>query len=326
VAPSDRPLVAVTGGAGFIGSHTVDLLVARGCRVVVLDDFRTGKRANLARWADRARYGLGGSEPSVEIVTCDVSHGIFAALAPVIRAHGPVERIVHLAAQVSVIASLENPLTDVAVNYGGTVHVLEYARAARVKKVVFASSAAVYGDVTEFPVDELAPCHPVSPYGVDKLASEHMLHCYSAVHGVPTTALRFFNVYGPRQDPSSPYSGVISIFADRAGAGRELVIFGDGQQTRDFVYVGDVARAVVTAALSDQADRAALNIGTGTEITVEQLARTIVELAGTGVAIRNAPPRSGEILRSVARVEAAAELLGFRAETSLRDGLRATLS
>ncbi len=326
VTSSNRPLVVVTGGAGFIGSHTVDLLISRGCRVVVLDDFRTGKRANLARWADRARYGLGGTEPSLDIVTCDISHGLFAAMAPVTEAYGPVERIIHLAAQVSVIASLENPLTDVAVNYGGTVQVLEYARAQKVRKVVFASSAAVYGDVTEMPVDEAVTLHPVSPYGVDKLASEHMLFCYSSVHGVPTTALRFFNVYGPRQDPSSPYSGVISIFADRARAGKDLTIFGDGQQTRDFVFVGDVARAVVTAALSDQADRASLNVGTGTERTVDELARTIVDLAGTGVAIHHAPPRAGEILRSVARVDRAAEQLGFRAETSLRDGLRATLS
>jgi UDP-glucose 4-epimerase len=323
---STHPLVVVTGGAGFIGSHTVDLLIARGCRVVVLDDFRTGKRANLVRWADRARYGLDGSEPALDIVPCDISQGIFAALAPVTRRFGPVEHVVHLAAQVSVIGSLENPLTDVSVNNGGTLQVLEYARAERVRKVVFASSAAVYGDVTEMPVDELTPCHPVSPYGVDKLASEHMLYCYSAVHGVATTALRFFNVYGPRQDPTSPYSGVISIFADRARAGRDLTIFGDGQQTRDFVYVGDVARAVVTAALADQADRASLNVGTGTEVTVDELARTIVDLSGTGVAIHYAAPRAGEILRSMARIDRAAELLGFRAETRLRDGLRATLS
>lgn len=315
----------VTGGAGFIGSHTVDLLVARGCRVVVLDDFSTGKRANLARWADRARYGLAGTEPSVEVLTVDVSHGIFAALAPITAAFGPVERIVHLAAQVSVIHSIANPLTDLRVNYGGTMQVLEYARAAGVKKVVFASSAAVYGDVTRFPVEEDTACHPVSPYGVHKLASEHALHYYSAVHGVATTALRFFNVYGPRQDPSSPYSGVISIFADRARAGRDLTIFGDGGQTRDFVYVGDVVRAVVAAALSDGADRASINVGTGTEITVTELARTIVELAGGRSTIVHAEARAGEILRSVARVELAERLLGFRAETRLRDGLAATL-
>lgn len=320
-----RPLVAVTGGAGFIGSHTVDLLVASGCRVVVLDDFSTGKRANLARWADRDRYGLGGREPSVEVLTVDVSQGLFAALAPVTAQYGPIDRIVHLAAQVSVIHSIANPLTDERINYGGTLHVLEYARANAVKKVVFASSAAVYGDVAEFPVDEAAACHPVSPYGMHKLASEHALHYYSNVHHVPTTALRFFNVYGPRQDPSSPYSGVISIFADRAGSGRELTIFGDGEQTRDFVYVGDVVRAVVGAALTDGADRAVMNVGTGSEITVNELARAIVELTGGKSAIRHAEGRAGEILRSVARVDRAERLLGWKAQIALRDGLASTL-
>src|SRR5262245_6494891 len=223
-------LAVVTGGAGFIGSHTVDRLISLGHHVVVLDDFRTGKRANLAQHAGKDQ---------LDVVPCDVSHGIFAALAPLTAKHGPVERIVHLAAQVSVVHSVANPLVDMQVNYGGTLHVLEYARAAGVKKVVFASSAAVYGDVVAMPVDEDTPTRPVSPYGIDKLASEHALDYYAGVHGVPTTALRFFNVYGPRQDPSSPYSGVISIFADRARAGRPLTIFGDGGQTRDFVYVGD---------------------------------------------------------------------------------------
>ncbi len=322
---SSRPLVAVTGGAGFIGSHTVDLLIARGCRVVVLDDFSTGKRANLARWADSGRFGLAGAEPSLDVLTVDVSHGVFAALAPVTAAYGAIERIVHLAAQVSVVHSIANPLTDLRVNYGGTLQVLEYARATGVKKVVFASSAAVYGDVTAFPVDEDVACHPLSPYGAHKLASEHALHYYSAVHGVQTTALRFFNVYGPRQDPSSPYSGVISIFADRAAGGRELTIFGDGEQSRDFVYVGDVVRAVVGAALGDGADRASINVGTGTEITVKELAQTIVDVTGGTSTIRHAEARPGEILRSVARVERAERLLGFRAETRLRDGLAATL-
>ena len=322
---SSRPLVAVTGGAGFIGSHTVDLLIARGCRVVVLDDFSTGKRANLARWADRARHGLGGREPALDVLTVDISHGIFAALAPITAAYGKVERIVHLAAQVSVIHSLANPLTDLRVNYGATLHVLEYARATGVKKVVMASSAAVYGDVTEFPTTEDAICHPLSPYGAHKLASEHALYQYSAVFGVPTTALRFFNVYGPRQDPSSPYSGVISIFSDRAGAARDLTIFGDGAQTRDFVYVGDVVRAVVEAALSDHADRAVLNIGTGREISVNELARTIVDLSGGKSTIHHAEARAGEIVRSVANVERARALLGWSAATNLRDGLAATL-
>ena len=312
-----RPLVAVTGGAGFIGSHVVDRLIERGARVVVLDDFSTGKRENLAHHTSGA---------NLDVVTCDVSTGIFAALAPITKQHGPVERIVHLAAQVSVIASIASPLHDADVNYGGTLHVLEYARATGVAKVAFASSAAVYGDVSEFPVREDVRCAPVSPYGIHKLASEHALHYYSAIHGVAATPLRFFNVYGPRQDPSSPYSGVISIFAARAQAGRDLVIFGDGQQTRDFVYVGDVARIVVDAVFSPAADRVPLNVGTGTEITIDELARTVVDLCGGRSQIHHAEARPGEIVRSVAAVERAEQQLGFRARTALVDGLRATLS
>jgi UDP-glucose 4-epimerase len=313
---TNAPLVAVTGGAGFIGSHTVDKLVDRGCQVVVLDDFSTGKRVNLAQWAD---------DPRVEIVTVNIADGIFSVLDDVTKRRGPVERIVHLAAQVSVIHSIDNPLDDVRINYAGTVAVMEYARRACAKKVVFASSAAVYGDVNEFPVREDLHCQPVSPYGIDKYGSELFLHYYSTVHAVPTTALRFFNVFGPRQDPSSPYSGVISIFADRAMAGRDLTIFGDGEQTRDFVYVGDVSNAVTTAVLSDDGDRAVTNIGTGTEITVNELAETVVDLCGTDVTIHHAETRAGEILRSVADTRRASEIFGFKAQTALRDGLRDTL-
>lgn len=319
---SSEPLVLVTGGAGFIGSHTVDRLVAGGHRVVVLDDLRTGKRANLAHHGS-LRFADGCP---VELVVADVSCGIFAPLAPVTAAHGPIARVIHLAAQVSVVHSLANPLVDVAVNYVGTVQVLEYARATGVRKVVFASSAAVYGDTATVPVDEDAPCRPLSPYGVDKLASEHMLRAYASTHGLASTPLRFFNVYGPRQDPSSPYSGVISIFADRARAGRTITIFGDGQQTRDFVYVGDVARAVVTAALTDGGDGTAMNVGTGRQTTVRQLAEIVVGLAGGGVEIVHAEARAGEIVRSCARVERARAALDFAAATELAEGLAATLA
>jgi UDP-glucose 4-epimerase len=308
-------LAVVTGGAGFIGSHTVDRLIAAGHHVVVLDDFRTGKRANLAQHAGNDR---------LTIVACDVSHGIFAALAPLTARLGPVERIVHLAAQVSVVLSVDNPLVDMQVNYGATLHVLEYARAHGVRKVVFASSAAVYGDVVEMPVDEDIVKRPVSPYGIDKLASELALDYYAAVHGVPATWLRFFNVYGPRQDPGSPYSGVISIFADRARAGRPLLIFGDGGQTRDFVYVGDVVSAIV-AALADGNSRVVANVGTGGEITVLELARTIVELCGNQSTIDHAPARAGEIVKSRARVDRLRDTLGVVAKTTLVDGLRETL-
>jgi UDP-glucose 4-epimerase len=312
---SSLPLVVVTGGAGFIGSHTVDRLMETGHRVVVLDNFSTGKRANLARWAEH---------PALHVVTCDVSNGIFAALESITRVYGPVQRIAHLAAQVSVVHSVQNPLFDMQVNYGGTLHVLEYARAHRVKKVVLASSAAVYGDVSELPVAEEVACRPVSPYGIDKYSSELALDYYASVHGVPATSLRFFNVYGPRQDPSSPYSGVISIFTDRARAGRPLTIFGDGSQTRDFVFVGDVVRAIV-AALGDGNSRLVANVGTGGEISVLELARAIVELCGGGSAIEHHPARAGEILKSRARVDRLRDALGVVAETKLVDGLKRTL-
>ena len=312
---SKLPIVVVTGGAGFIGSHTVDGLIETGHRVVVLDNFSTGKRANLARWTDN---------PALHVVTCDVAHGIAAALAPITREHGPVERIVHLAAQVSVVASIANPLTDMQVNYGGTLHVLEYARAYAVKKVAFSSSAAVYGDVTEMPVPEEVRCQPISPYGMHKYASELALDYYANVHGVPTTALRFFNVYGPRQDPTSPYSGVISIFTDRARAGKTLTIFGDGQQTRDLVYVGDVVRAVL-ADVSDVNSRLVANVGTGGETSVLELARAVNELCGNHSTIEHAPARAGEILKSRARVDRLRDHLGVVAQTKLLDGLRETI-
>jgi len=308
--------IVVTGGVGFIGSHVVDHFMDAGYRVVVLDNFSTGKRANLARWRDNAR---------LHVSVCDVAHGVFAALAPIVKDHGPVARIIHLAAQVSVVHSVQNPLVDMQINYGGTLHVLEYARAHGVKKVAFASSAAVYGDVEEMPVGEDTPKRPVSPYGIDKYASELALDYYANVHGVATTALRFFNVYGPRQDPSSPYSGVISIFADRAKAGQPLTIFGDGSQTRDFVYVGDVVRALA-AAVADGNARTVANVGTGGEITVKELARTVVELCGNRSTIEHAPPRAGEILKSRANVDRLRTAFGVVAQTKLVDGLRVTLA
>lgn len=310
-------VVVVTGGAGFIGSHTVDRLLEGANRVVVLDNFSTGRRANLAQHKDDSR---------LRVLEVDIADGIFAPLAAIENDWGKVERIIHLAAQTSVVHSIENPLFDVRSNYTGTVQVLDYARRKGVKKVSFASSAAVYGDVEDFPVREDAVCAPLSPYGIDKLGSEYWLRYHSAIHGIATQPLRFFNVYGPRQDPSSPYSGVISIFADRAQAGSDLLIFGDGEQTRDFVYVGDVSRAVVMATFSEGGVGEAANIGTGTETTVNELAALINEFCGGRSTILHRDARDGEIRKSVADVSRARERFDFRAEVALRDGLRETVA
>ncbi len=327
---SSQPVVAVTGGAGFIGSHTVDRLVAAGCRVVVVDDFRTGKRSNLAQWH---------SDPRVAIVEADVADGLFAPLAEITATMGPIERIVHFAAQTSVVHSVANPICDMRINYIGTTQVLEYARYTGVRKVVFSSSAAIYGEVSTLPVTEAmvaepegdAPMQgghwqPMSPYGIDKLGAELLLHYYASVHDVPCTILRFFNVYGPRQDPKSPYSGVISIFADRAMRGAPLTIFGDGGQTRDFVYVGDVARLAAHACLSDSGNRAVVNVATGRETSVNELAHTIVQICESTSTISHAEARAGEIERSVAAVDRARKVFDFAAEVSLQDGLQQTLA
>ena len=309
-------LVLVTGGAGFIGSHVVDHLVSNGFRVLVIDDFSSGKPANLARWLADSR---------VEIIQASIANGIFACLADATRRQGPVDRIIHLAALVSVVYSIQNPLDDVRVNYAGTVNVMEYARYERVKKVVFASSSAVYSDAAELPVHESSACLPLSPYGIDKLASENLLNCYAKIHGVNSASLRFFNVYGPRQDPSSPYSGVISIFADRARKAQPLTVYGDGEQTRDFVYVGDVVRAVVSACLSKIPGHVVANIGTGSATTINQLARQIIDLSGSSSGVQHLNRRSGEIRHSTAATEQAEALINFRAKVCLADGLQQTV-
>lgn len=312
---SRSPLVLVTGGAGFIGSHTVDRLVDAGCQVVVLDDFSTGRLANLAPSTGDRR---------IEIVKASVAEDLFEPLAVVTR-HAGFDTIVHLAAQTAVTRSIEDPLGDIRVNYAGTVRVLEYARRTKVKKVVFASSSAVYGNDVDLPVPEEAATRPRSPYGVNKLGSERFLDCYASIWGLRWTAFRFFNVYGPRQDPSSPYSGVISILAREALAGEPLTIDGDGEQTRDFVFVDDVARAVADASLKDLGDRTIVNLGTGTETSINDLARLLLQLSGAKSELRHGQPRPGDIRRSVARIERARRVLGFEPTVSLRDGLQETL-
>jgi nucleoside-diphosphate-sugar epimerase len=302
--------VLVTGGAGFIGSHTVGALRRAGRRVVVLDDYSAGRRDNLSEWI---------GDPSVTLVTGDV-RGQFGELA----GHGPYAAVVHLAAQTSVMRSLAAPLEDLDINLRATAKLLLWARDVGVKRFVFASSAAVYGEPRQVPVAEDDPTTPLSPYGAAKRAAELYLDCLGRLYGIGVTCLRLFNVYGPRQDPYSPYAGVVAAFLSRGLRGDEPVIYGDGTQTRDLVYVGDVARAIALAAGQGPEGHVLCNIGSGRETSVLELARASQQVCRVTEEIRFAPARAGEIARSAASVTRAASLLGFRAEVTLEDGLRQT--
>jgi UDP-glucose 4-epimerase len=301
-------LFLVTGGAGFIGSHLVDALLAAGHRVRVLDDFSTGKRANL--------------QPSVEIMVADVADPDAVAVA-LEGATG----CFHLAAIASVQRANEDWLGTHRINLGGTIAVLDAARsrgAVSAIPVVYASSAAVYGDVGNQIAAETCRPMPQTAYGADKLGSE--LHASVAwhVHGVPTLGLRFFNVYGRRQDPRSPYSGVISIFADRIAQGLQITLHGDGGQTRDFVHVSDVVTHLQAGMrrLAEAPGAYVLNVCTGRETSIRSLAATIGALQGVPVDPSHGPARDGDIRRSVGDPGRARAQLGVAAELRLEQGLQ----
>jgi UDP-glucose 4-epimerase len=301
----------VTGGAGFIGSHLVEALVAAGHRPLVLDDLSTGRRDNLAA--------------GIELI-----QGCVTDPATVAHAMAEVDGVFHLAAIASVARSNEAWLATHRVNQGGTVTVLEAARQRRLP-VVHASSAAVYGAATELPLAETVPTRPLTAYGVDKLGGELHGRVAAPVHGVPTAGLRFFNVYGPRQLPGSPYSGVISIFVDRVRRGLPLELHGDGSQTRDFVYVGDVVRALLaamdrTSRSPAEAEALVCNVCTGVPTSVAALAERVMAAAGRSVPVRHVAARVGDIAASVGDPAHAHELLGFSATTPLDLGLERLLA
>jgi UDP-glucose 4-epimerase len=293
----------VTGGAGFIGSHLCDALVARGDQVRVLDDLSTGNRSNLPQ--------------CVTLIEGDV-----ADPAAVARAMHGVDGCFHLAA----IASVEKGITDWLgthrTNITGTVTVFDaISRQASRIPVVYASSAAVYGDAATVPIAETEPCRPLSAYGADKYSCELHARVASHVHSIPTVGLRFFNVYGPRQDPKSPYSGVISIFCERVTAGVPIKIFGDGQQTRDFVAVADVVRALLAAMTLLPSDAPVFNVCTGVPTSVAALGRLIADLAGRKLAAETHAPRTGEIRHSIGVGTLADRVLGLGGRVPLRTGL-----
>lgn len=300
----------VTGGCGFIGSHLSAALIARGDEVVVLDDLSTGTEANLA--------------PGATLVRGDVADPETAR-----RTMRGVDGCFHLAAIASVERAVQDWLGTHRVNLSGTVALLDAARGRDGRApvpFVYASSAAVYGDAAALPITEETPARPLSAYGADKLGCELHARVAGAVHGIPTFGLRFFNVFGPRQDPRSPYSGVISIFCSRLVRGEAVEVFGDGRQTRDFVFVADVVAALLAAMERASAEAPVCNVCTGRATSVLDLAGAIAELCGVPLEVRHRPPRAGEIRHSLGAPERSRALLGLGAPQGLREGLTETLA
>jgi len=299
--------ILVTGGAGFIGSNTVDALIAAGKhQVAVLDDLSAGKREQV--------------NPAARFYHADVRDA--ARVTEVIEREKP-EVIFHLAAQMDVRRSVASPAFDAEVNLVGFLNLMEAGRRNGLARVIFSSTGgAIYGEQERFPCDEDHPCRPVSPYGVAKFATERYLFFYQVQYGIPYQALRYANVYGPRQDPHGE-AGVVAIFCGRLLAGQPATIFGDGEQTRDYVFVGDVVRANLAAL--EHSRTGALNIGTGVETSVNRLYAELAGVAGVNQPPTYAPGRPGEQQRSVISPQRAMRELDWRPQVSLREGLAQTL-
>ncbi|QJI32409.1 NAD-dependent epimerase/dehydratase family protein [Pseudomonas sp. ADAK18] len=303
---ADAPLVLITGGAGFIGSHLVDALLVKGYAVRILDDLSTGKRSNLPM--DNAR---------VELL-----EGNVADAALVARSAIGACAVVHLAAVASVQASVDDPVSTHQSNFIGSLNVCEAMREAGVKRVVFASSAAVYGNNGEgASIDEETSKAPLTPYASDKLASEHYFDFYRRQHGLEPVIFRFFNIFGPRQDPSSPYSGVISIFSERAQKGLPITVFGDGEQTRDFMYVGDLVDLLVQAIEAEEVPAGAINVGWNQTTTLKQVLEALVEVVGDLPAVSYTSARSGDIRHSRANNQRLLASFKLPAPTPMKVGL-----
>ena len=301
--------VLVTGGGGFIGSNLVRGLLAHGDEVRVLDNFATGSRTNLDEVAD-----------DVEVV-----EGELRSYERVHNAVRGVEVVFHLGALGSVPRSVQDPLTTSAVNVEGTLNVLLAARDEGIRRVVFASSSSVYGSAIELPAREGGPVDPISPYGVAKLAAERYCVSFSRVyHSFETVVLRYFNVFGPRQNPHSQYAAVVPLFITAIARGEPVTIFGDGGQSRDFTYVDNVVEANLRAADADGANGRIFNVAAGSPASVDTLAETVSALLGKPVEKQYAPPRPGDLRDSYAEIEAAREVLGWSPTIGFEDGLRRT--
>ncbi|MEO7366304.1 MAG: NAD-dependent epimerase/dehydratase family protein [Gemmatimonadaceae bacterium] len=304
----------VTGGAGFIGSHVADLFISEGYEVEIVDDLSTGNRSNVPMKARLHEFGVTSPE------------------ARMLIAEGSFDVVVHLAAQIDVRKSVADPIFDANTNIIGTLNILEAMKQGGSRgRIIFTSTGgAIYGDFNTPPNIETYQKDPESPYAISKLASEYYLSYYGRLHGIEHVALRFGNVYGPRQDPHGE-AGVVAIFCTKIREGKPLTIFGDGLQTRDYVYVGDVARAVFLAATgsipkAERVDARAFNVGTGVGTSVVDLAKLLQQAAKSEVPVSFAPRRPGEQQESFLNVEKAGELLGWAPQVSLSEGLAATFA
>lgn len=300
--------ILVTGGAGFIGSHLVEKLLLVGDRIRVLDDLSTGKRENLPH------------HNALEIVEGDIRD-----TGLVSRCMEGMNAVVHLAAVASVQASIDDPIRTHQVNFDGTLNLLEASHRYGIKRFLYACSAAVYGDTASIPVSEDIAPNPLSPYAVDKLAGEYYLLHYHRKYNLAATSFRFFNIYGPRQDPSSPYSGVISIFMDRLQRDHPVTVFGEGAQTRDFFYVADLAELLARAAHGTEGVGGVFNVGTGMRHSLLQLLDYLEKLSGKKIERRHEPPRMGDIQHSCADVSRLKRVFGSAPATPFDQGLKQLL-
>lgn len=306
--------ILITGAGGFIGSHTTDTLLAAGKRVIGIDNFSTGNRKNLTD-AEKSN--------AFTLIEGDITGP--GVIQSAVAEHQP-DSIIHLAALVSVPAGEEDPGKNFRLNVIATQMVAEAARQNGVKRTVFASSAAVYGNSTALPLDENGATIPISQYGAAKLMSEQLLRAYATSYGISSICFRFFNVYGPRQDPKSPYSGVVSIFAEKYISGAGAMIFGDGEQSRDFIFVKDLAKALAGAATTPSQPDGIYNLCTGRSSTLLDLVDILKEAYPDVQAPQFAEDRAGDIKHSLGNPQAAREKLAFEANTLFSEGIRALLA
>jgi UDP-glucose 4-epimerase len=305
-----RMRYVVTGGAGFIGSNLVDELVRRAESVVVLDDLSAGKEENLAEVRNKISF-IKGSINDIEAVR---------------RSMQEADYVIHLAARTSVPRSVKDPLETNRVNVEGTLNVLLAARDTKVKRIVLAASSSAYGETPTLPKVETMPPEPISPYGVSKYVTELYAQAFGRVYGLQNVSLRYFNVFGPRQDPSSPYSGVLSRFCTAFLMGSEPVVFGDGEQTRDFTYIDNVVQATLKACEAPAASGKVINVGTGIRISLNQTLELLRQISGSRLEAKHEPAREGDIRDSQADIMLSRDLLGYEPTVNFAEGLRRTFA